>query len=120
MMTKRMASSVLCFEAFVILFFALVAMKLSSLGAGTVWALCGPAMAVSILLCGMLRKQWAYGVGWALQVALIVSGFVVTDMFFIGGVFTLLWLYALKEGRRIDAEKAEAYAAYEAAQASQG
>ena len=117
-MTKRMASSVLCFEALVILFFALVAMKLSDLGAGTVWAICGPAMAVSILLCGMLRKQWAYTAGWMLQAALIAGGFVVTDMFFVGAVFAALWFYALKAGRKIDTEKAEAYAAYEAAQAS--
>ena len=120
MMTKRMASSVLCFEAFVILFFALVAMKLSGLGAGPVWALCGPAMVVSILLCGMLRKRWAYGAGWIFQVALIAGGFLVTDMFFVGAIFAALWYAALKAGRRIDAEKAAAYAAYEEAQASQG
>jgi hypothetical protein len=112
-----MATSVLSFEVLVILFFALVAMKLSDLGTGTVWAVCGPAMVVAGLLCGMLRKPWAYHVGWVLQAALIVGGFVVVDMFFIGGFFALLWYWALKAGRRIDAEKAAAYAAYEAAQA---
>jgi len=112
-----MASSVLCFEVMVILFFALVAMKLSDLSTATDWAICGPAMVVAALLCGMLRKPWAYSVGWVLQIALIAAGFVVTDMFFIGGCFTLLWYWALKAGRRIDAEKAAAYAAYEAAQA---
>jgi hypothetical protein len=120
MMVKRMASSVLCFEVIVIGFFGLVAMKLSDLGAGTVWAVCGPAMAVAVLLCGMLRKSWAYGVGWALQIALIAGGLVVTDMYFVGAVFAAIWWGALKAGRRIDAEKAAAYAAYEAAQASQG
>ena len=118
MMVRRMASSVLCFEVLVILFFALVAMKLSDLSPGTVWAICGPGMAVAALLCGMLRKQWAYSVGWVLQVALIATGFVITDMFFVGAGFTLLWYWALKAGRRIDAEKAAAYAAYEAAQAA--
>jgi hypothetical protein len=117
-MVRRMATSVLCFEVMVILFFALVAMKLSGLSTGTVWAICGPGMAVAALLCGMLRKQWAYSVGWVLQVALIVAGFVITDMFFIGGCFTLLWYWALASGRRIDQEKAAAYAAYEAAQAA--
>jgi hypothetical protein len=118
MMVRRMASSVLCFEVLVIMLFALVAMKLSDLSAGTVWAVCGPGMAVAALLCGMLRKQWAYSLGWVLQAALIVAGFVITDMFFIGAGFTLLWYWALKAGRRIDAEKAAAYAAYEAAQAA--
>ena len=118
MMVRRMAASVLCFEVLVILFFALVAMKLNDLSAGTVWAVSGPGMALAALLCGMLRKQWAYSLGWALQAALIVAGFVVTDMFFIGGCFALLWYWALKAGRQIDAEKAAAYAAYEAAQAA--
>jgi len=46
-----------------------------------------------------------------------VAGFVITDMFFIGACFALLWYWALRAGRQIDAEKAAAYAAYEAAQA---
>ena len=117
MMVRRMAVSVLCFEVLVILLFALVAVKLSSLSAGTVWAVSGPGMVLAALLCGMLRKQWAYSVGWVLQAALIVAGFVITDMFFIGGCFALLWYWALRAGRQIDAEKAAAYAAYEAAQA---
>lgn len=116
-MVRRMATSVLCFEVLVILFFALVAMKLSDLSAGTVWAICGPGMALAALLCGMLRKPWAYSVGWALQAALVVGGFVIVDMFFIGGFFALLWYWALKAGAKIDTEKAAAYAAYEAAQA---
>src|SRR4051794_38210607 len=116
-MVRRMATSVLCFEVLVILFFALVAMKLSDLSAGTVWAICGPGMALAALLCGMLRKSWAYSVGWGLQAALIVGGFVIVDMFFIGGFFALLWYWALKAGAKIDTEKAAAYAAYEAAQA---
>ncbi|WP_370348393.1 DUF4233 domain-containing protein [Catenulispora sp. EB89] len=114
-----MAASVLCFEVLVILFFALVAMKLSDLSSGTVWAICGPGMVVAALLCGMLRKSWAYSLGWVLQGALILAGFVITDMFFVGACFALLWYWALKAGRQIDTEKAAAYAAYEAAQAAQ-
>ena len=120
MMAKRMASSVLCFEAFVVFFFALVAMKLTDYGTGEVWAVCGPVMVLCVLLCGMLRMEWAYGVGWALQVALVLAGFVITDMFLVGAVFAGLWWFALRAGRRIDAEKAAAYAAYEAAQGSTG
>ncbi|GAA1978023.1 hypothetical protein GCM10009838_43350 [Catenulispora subtropica] len=116
-MVRRMATSVLCFEVLVILFFALVAMKLSDLGTGTVWAICGPGMALAALLCGMLRKPWAYQIGWVLQAALILGGFVIVDMFFIGGFFALLWYWGLKAGHKIDTEKAAAYAAYEAAQA---
>lgn len=119
-MVRRMASSVLVFETLVVLFFALVAMKLSSLGTGTVWAICGPAMALCVLLCGVLKRPWAYYAGWALQAGLIVAGFVVTDMFFVGGFFALLWYWGLQAGRRIDSEKAAAYAAYAAYEAARG
>lgn len=115
-----MASSVLIFETLVVLFFALVAMKLTTLGAGTVWAICGPAMALCVLLCGVLKRSWAYYAGWALQGALVAAGFVVGDMFFIGAFFALLWYWGLQAGRRIDEEKAAAYAAYEAAQSAAG
>ena len=116
-MLRRMASSVLCFESFIVLFFGLVAMKLTSYGAGTVWAVCGPVMVLCILLCGALRSEWGYRIGWLLQIGLIASGLVIGTMYFIGIVFALIWYYALKAGTRIDREKAEAYEAYETAHA---
>lgn len=117
MMMRRMASSVLCFEAFIVFFFALVAMKQTSYGAGTVWAVCGPIMILCVLLCGALRSKRGYQIGWLLQLALVASGFVLGGMWIIGPVFAGLWWYALKAGRKIDDDKAAAYAAYDAREA---
>jgi hypothetical protein len=67
-----------------------------------------------IVLAGMLRGEWAYGIGWAIQVAAIGLGFVVPMMFLLGGIFALLWGAAYFLGRKIERERAEAYAGHEA------
>jgi Sec-independent protein secretion pathway component TatC len=71
---------------------------------------------VCLLLSGMLRKEWAYTAGWVVQVAAIATGFLVTLMFFLGLVFGGLWATAYLLGRRIEREKAAAYAAFDAQQ----
>ena len=60
-----------------------------------------------LVTAGLLRKPWAYLVGWALQVASVALGFVVPMMFFLGAVFAALWAGAYFLGRRIDLEKGE-------------
>lgn len=71
-----------------------------------------------ILTAGMLRHPWAYSLGWAIQVAAVALGVVVPAMFALGGVFALLWGMADVLGRRIERERAEAYAAWAAEQES--
>jgi hypothetical protein len=82
----------------------------------------GPALAVGLglavvclLLAGMLRAEWAYGLGWAVQVAAIGLGLVIPLMFVLGGIFALLWGTAYLLGRKIERERAAAFAAYDAA-----
>ena len=81
-----------------------------------------PGLAVSVglgvallcvLLSGMLRAEWAYGVGWVLQVLAVAMGFLVSLMFFLGLLFGLLWGTAYFLGRTIERERAAAYAAFE-------
>ena len=76
----------------------------------------GLGLAVLCLLtAGLLRHEWAYGLGWLIQVAAVALGFVVGVMFFLGGVFALLWATAYLLGRKIERERAAAYAALDAA-----
>lgn len=69
-----------------------------------------------LLLAGMLRKEWAYSLGWVIQGAAIGLGFVIPLMFVLGGIFALLWGSAYFLGIKIERERAEAYAAFDAQQ----
>ena len=74
----------------------------------------GLGLAVLCLLtAGALRSEWAYGLGWAIQVAAIALGSVVGMMFFLGAVFGGLWATAYLLGRKIERERAAAFAAYD-------
>jgi hypothetical protein len=67
-----------------------------------------------LALAGLLRSEIAYVAGWAIQVAAIGLGFVVPMMFVLGAIFALLWGTAYFLGRKIERERAAAYATYEA------
>jgi hypothetical protein len=53
----------------------------------------------------MLRRPWGYTVGHLIQVASVALGFLVPAMFFVGGMFALLWVSAFVLGRRIEEDK---------------
>lgn len=109
---RRMAAAVLVFEAFIALFFGLAAAKMAPSGG---WQLAVVLGVVSVLLSGLLRFQWAYIVGWALQVAFFAAGFWVTMMFPLGVVFAALWWAGLHYGAKGEQIKAERMRAWEAA-----
>jgi hypothetical protein len=73
-----------------------------------------------LLLAGLLRSEAAYVAGWLVQLAAIGVGFLVPAMFFLGAVFAALWAAAYLLGRKIERERAAAYAAYEAGETSEG
>lgn len=87
----------------------------------------GPALAVGlglalacVLLAGMLRRPWAYGLGWAVQVVAIALGLVIPVMFLLGPVFAALWAGAVLLGDKIERERAQAYAAFDRDRATGG
>jgi hypothetical protein len=64
-------------------------------------------MVACIVVAGMLRRPWAYYLGWAIQVASLSLGFVTSVMFVLGAVFLALWAGAFFVGAKIDRERAE-------------
>ncbi|MEU9198790.1 DUF4233 domain-containing protein [Streptomyces sp. NPDC048332] len=116
---RTLCASTLIGEFFVIGFAGLVAMKSDDLTSATVWTVCGIGMLLSVLLCGMLTRPGGIQLGWALQIALVASGFVVPMMFVLGLAFGGLWWASVHYGRKIDEVKAR-WAAQEAAQAPAG
>ncbi len=107
---RTLCASTLIGEFFVVGFAGLVAMKDPGLGMLTVWTVCGAAMLLSLLLCGMITRPGGVQLGWALQIALIAAGFAVPVMFFLGVAFAALWWCSVHFGRKVDEAKA-AYAA---------
>lgn len=103
---RTLCSSTLIGEFFVIGFAALVAMKDPNLSTGTVWTVSGIAMVLSVVLCGLITRPGGVMLGWALQIALIASGFVVPTMFLLGAIFAALWWASVHYGRKIDEAKA--------------
>ncbi|SCK18159.1 DUF4233 domain-containing protein [Streptomyces sp. WMMB 322] len=104
---RTLCASTLLGEFFVIGFAGLVAMRTSDLPTGTVWTVCGVAMALCLLLCGVLTRPGGIPLGWALQLGLIASGFVVPAMFFLGACFAGLWWASVHFGRKVDEAKAQ-------------
>ncbi|MBO4255319.1 DUF4233 domain-containing protein [Streptomyces griseorubiginosus] len=111
---RTLCASTLIGEFFVIGFAGLVAMKDPDLSMGTVWTVSGIAMFLCLVLCGVVTRPGGIAFGWALQAALIASGFIVPTMFFLGAIFAALWWASVHYGRKIDEAKAR-FAAQEAA-----
>lgn len=113
---RGMCAAVLSLEAITLGLTTPVILTLTDVSTGTGLAVgLGPAL-LAVLLAGALRSERAYAAGWALQVLAVGLGFLVPMMFFLGAVFGLLWGTADLLGRKIDRERAAAYAALEAEQ----
>ena len=51
---------------------------------------------VLVLAGGVQRRPWGVFVGTALQVPLLLTGLLNAAMWFVGGIFVLIWLYLLQ------------------------
>lgn len=114
---RGMCAAVLCLEAVVLGLTTPVMIAIADVPTGTALAV-GLGLAVAcLLLAGMLRSEWAYGAGYVIQAAAIGLGFVIPMMFFLGAVFAALWIGSDRLGRKIERERAAAWAAWHAQQA---
>ena len=111
---RGMCAAVLCLEAIALGLTTPVLITVADVATGTALAV-GLGLAVACLvLAGMLRQEWGYLLGYAVQVAALGLGFVIGAMFVLGAVFAALWVTADLLGRRIERERAAAWAAYHA------
>ena len=113
---RGMAAAVLSLEAITLGLTTPVMITIADVPAGTAVAVGLGLAVVCLLLAGMLRAEWAYLAGYGVQVAAIGLGFVVPVMFGLGAVFAALWAAADLLGRKIERERAAAWAAYRAEQ----
>ena len=108
--TKVMfASTVLLLEAFVV-FFATLAVFGLRRGEFPPALILGIGIGLSVVMifaCAVLSKPWGVGLGWILQIVLILAGIIEPMMFLVGGLFGLAWWYGIRTGIRIDSEAAQ-------------
>jgi hypothetical protein len=106
-MQRSMCAAMLTLQAVVLGLTTPVMISVAGLDVSTaLWVGLGLTGAC-VVTAGLLRRPWAYLLGWAIQVGTVGLGFVVPLMFFLGAVFASLWAAAYFLGRRIDVEKAE-------------
>jgi len=90
------AAAVLVLEGIAVLFVPRgIAQTEAGLGGGQLTLLLVLAV-VLVLAGGVQRRPWGVVVGTALQVPLLLTGLLTGAMWFVGGVFVLIWLYLLQ------------------------
>ena len=110
---RGMCAAILTLEAVSVGLVTPVLINLADVPTGASLAM-GLGVAVACLVtAGLLRAEWAYGLGWAVQVAALTLGLLVPMMFLVGGIFGGLWATAYFLGRKIERDRAEAYADYD-------
>ncbi|MCW2760093.1 MAG: hypothetical protein JWR85_294 [Marmoricola sp.] len=106
-MQRRLCAAILSLEAIALGLSTPVLISVAGVSTATgLWIGLGLAVAC-VLVAGLLRFEWAYWLGWTIQVAAIALGFEVNTMFVLGAIFLALWASAWFLGRKIEAERAE-------------
>jgi Protein of unknown function (DUF4233) len=95
---RRLTSSVLSMEFIVFWLAIIVAIVQSHVRIAAALSV-GSVLAIGcVVVAGMIKRPWAYRAGSVVQVLAVLCGFVVTVMFFVGLIFAVLWIIALRMG----------------------
>ena len=94
--------SVLSMEIILVGFALLLAKDLSN--SSSIWVGLG-IMVLTILALGMIKNNLGLILGWIVQFSLVLYGFYVFTMFFMGLLFLTLWVTAIIVGRKGEAIK---------------
>jgi Protein of unknown function (DUF4233) len=113
---RGMCAAILSLEAIVLGLTTPVMINLADVPWQTACAVGLGLCVACLVVAGLLRSEAGYVAGWVIQVAALALGFVIPLMFVLGAIFALLWGTAYFLGRKIERERAEAYAAYRAEQ----
>ncbi len=103
---RMMCASVLAFECLVLGLVTPVLIAVENMSTGLALLLGLGLAAAAVVVAGLLRHEWAYYAGFAIQAAALGLGFVVPAMFVLGLVFASLWTTAYVLGRRIETQQA--------------
>lgn len=100
-------TTVLWSEVFVVFFALLVAFGLRVADPTTLSILGAVGMVACAVAARLQRTRAGIVLGSAVQVLLLLGGFLVPTMFVVGGVFSIIWALGVWLGLKIDRERAE-------------
>ena len=107
---ESLGSVVLGFESIIVFLGGLVVYGLRVLPDGIEpwWGIvAGSVLAlVMVVIAGLLRHSWAIAVGWALQVVVLLGGFLAPALVVVAIIFGGMWAYATIKGASLDARNA--------------
>lgn len=108
---KSLASVVLGFELVIVFLGGLTIFGLEATSPRELGIVIGIVLALIIVLgLALMRTPAGLPVGWAVQVAMLATGFILPGSFIAGGLFAALWVYCWVVGGRIDRQRAELWA----------
>lgn len=103
---RMMCAAVLGFESIVLALATPVLITVEDISK-TVSLSIGLGLAVgALLIAGLLRREWAYLLGFALQAATLALGFIIPVMVVLGLLFAALWTAAYLLGKKIERQQA--------------
>ena len=100
----RVLRAILGFEAVVYALSVAGMIQVSGLAVTSSFAIGLGAAALALLSAGVLARPFGYPLAWITQAVGIALGFATDMMFWVGGMFALLWTMTFVLGRRIEAQ----------------
>lgn len=110
---RGMCAAIVSMEGLAVALATPVMISIGGISAGLALPLGLGFFVACIIVAGLLRRQWAYWLGWALQVVAIGMGFLIPVMFVVGAIFAFLWGMADFLGRKIERERSAAFEAFD-------
>jgi hypothetical protein len=103
---RMMCAAVLGFECVVLALVTPVLIAVNDLATPLALAIGLGLAGACLVIAGLLRFEWAYYAGFALQLAALAVGLLVPAMVVLAVVFGGLWTAAYVLGRRIEVQQA--------------
>ena len=100
---RRLLSSVLVFEAIVLVLAMPVAVTIEHLGHGVAFGVGGGLAVAAVLLAGLIgRGRWVLIAGTVLQFLIIVAGIEIPALYVLGVIFCALWFTGISLARKLE------------------
>ncbi|MHA3683113.1 DUF4233 domain-containing protein [Leucobacter sp. HY1908] len=105
---KALASIVLGFELIIVVLIGLTLFGLGTLEPRALGLVIGGVLGLVTIVGLALMRVGRAGIitGWVLHVLMLATGFLVPMAFFVGGIFTALWIFCMVKGAKIDRDRA--------------